>query len=549
MTSPLTAALLPCLASWLAISPLSAAPSVQGGPPAQTATARGVVFEDRDFDGVRGEREPGVAGIRVSNGREIVRTDEDGAYAIPVDDDDIVFVIKPRGWQTAIDSNGLWRGYYVHKPAGSPKTLRFPGVAPTGPLPESIDFALTRNDEPDAFDMLVFGDPQPRDIREVDYCAHDVFDRLDPEEARLGIALGDIAFDDLDTLEPLNEAIGRIGLPFFFVYGNHDMNFHVEHDDLADETWERIYGPTNYSFDFGSTHFVVLDNVLYRPAELEEDGSRGPGGYIGYFDEEALTFLRVDLAEVPTEQRVVVCFHIHLDDRDINRDEFLACLEGHPNSFSMSAHTHVHRWLFFGEERADPAARPPHVHLNHGTVSGSWFCGAPQDNGVPHTTMRDGTPNGWGMLRFSADGSWRHDLYGAGMPRSEQMRIMAPDEVLATEAGEVVVNVFNGSERTRVEMRVPEAGDGWQRLERVERRDPSYVDAFEREAQVKAAFDAKGEPMPWRTLPRPQNCTHLWAGSLPQNLPVGACRIEIRATDMWGRVVTGERTIRVQRVW
>jgi len=61
------------------------------------------------------------------------------------------------------------------------------------------------NDEPERFSVLVFGDPQPRDMKEVDWLAHDVLDRIDTQGAVLGLALGDIAFDDLTTLEPLTE--------------------------------------------------------------------------------------------------------------------------------------------------------------------------------------------------------------------------------------------------------------------------------------------------------------------------------------------------------
>ncbi|PSJ19622.1 Cna protein B-type domain containing protein, partial [Halomonas sp. ND22Bw] len=52
---------------------------------------------------------------------------------------------------------------YVHRPGGTPAGLglRYPGLAPTGPLPESLDFPLQRVDEPVAFDVLLFTDPQP----------------------------------------------------------------------------------------------------------------------------------------------------------------------------------------------------------------------------------------------------------------------------------------------------------------------------------------------------------------------------------------------------
>ncbi len=59
----------------------------------------GTVFEDLNQDGVRQASERGVAGVLVSNGLHVVRTNADGAYTLPVRDDMSVFVIKPSGWR------------------------------------------------------------------------------------------------------------------------------------------------------------------------------------------------------------------------------------------------------------------------------------------------------------------------------------------------------------------------------------------------------------------------------------------------------------------
>ena len=41
-----------------------------------------------------------------------------------------------------VDADNLPRFHYIHKPEGSPAGLRFEGVAPTGPLPDPIEFPL-----------------------------------------------------------------------------------------------------------------------------------------------------------------------------------------------------------------------------------------------------------------------------------------------------------------------------------------------------------------------------------------------------------------------
>ena len=65
--------------------------------------ASGVVFEDGGRNGA-GARpgDPGIAGVLVSNGREVVTTDADGRWRLPVVDGDSIFVIKPPNWSTPL---------------------------------------------------------------------------------------------------------------------------------------------------------------------------------------------------------------------------------------------------------------------------------------------------------------------------------------------------------------------------------------------------------------------------------------------------------------
>src|SRR5262245_56060249 len=94
--------------------------------------------------------EQGLAGVQVSNGREIVTTDAQGRYSLAIDDEAIVFVIKPSGYGVPVDPvTKVPRFSYVHQPNGSPASLkpRFRGIDPTGQLPASVDFPLTRQSE------------------------------------------------------------------------------------------------------------------------------------------------------------------------------------------------------------------------------------------------------------------------------------------------------------------------------------------------------------------------------------------------------------------
>ena len=59
--------------------------------------ARGRVFVDIDGDKRFGDSDQPFVGVKVSNGKEIATTGEDGKYELPVQDGSIIFVIKPTG--------------------------------------------------------------------------------------------------------------------------------------------------------------------------------------------------------------------------------------------------------------------------------------------------------------------------------------------------------------------------------------------------------------------------------------------------------------------
>ena len=93
------------------------------------------------------------------------------------------------------------------------------------------------------------------------------------------------------------ENVALIGIPWYNVVGNHDINFDSPTDKNSDETFHRHFGPNYYSFDYGAVHFIVLDDV-----EWSHQQANGKRGYIGGLDEDQLTFVKNDLALVPEKK-------------------------------------------------------------------------------------------------------------------------------------------------------------------------------------------------------------------------------------------------------
>lgn len=493
--------------------------------------ARGVVFHDRNGDGRRGEDEPGLTGVRVSNGREVVKTGAEGRYELPMDAPGEVFVIKPRGWMVPVDALQRPRFYYVHRPQGSPG-FRYPGVAPTGPLPESIDFPLFVQEEPESFRALFFGDTQPRNQQEVDWIAHDVVDELVGFDGAFGVTLGDLVFDDLSLFEPLDRAIARIGLPWFHVLGNHDMNCDARLDAQANETYARSYGPATYAFDWGPVHFIALDDVFWEWREAEDKG-----GYRGLLTPRVLEFVANDLAGVPDDRLIVLMMHIPLTGVE-NRGALFDLIEDRPYTLSIAAHMHVQEHVYFGEKSGWNGAESHH-HVINVTACGSWWAGAPDERGIPHAMMTDGAPNGYSVFNFDGQ-SYSMDFRAAGRPASWQMDVTVPDEVPRARLAEamVFVNLFNGSERSTARMRI-DGADEWIELEKVEQGAPRYLAAIEAEVAVAGRT--------WRDLPNPTRCKHLWRAHLPTDLERGLHMLEVEAQDAFGRTQTAWRTFRVER--
>ncbi len=512
---------------------------------AQAETVRGVVFDDRNTNGSRDPSEPGIAGVRVSNGVDIVTTDHLGNYEIEIDNDAIIFVIKPRDWQTRADKLNIPRFYYIHKPAGSPDDgFKFPGVEPTGPLPESVDFALTASPDPDEFTVVLVGDPQPYSRQQVRFYGNDVIAELVDTKALFGMSMGDIVGDDLALFDAMNAVQGVVGIPWYNVHGNHDINYRSPNDKYSDETFERFYGPTNYAFQYGAVHFIVLDNVYWIGATEKEKGR-----YEGRFSKDQLQFVANYLERAPKEDRVVVCTHIplpHMGHKGAppsthEYPQLLKILSSHPHTLSFSAHTHINDHRFAGS--ADgyiPTEETEHHHHNIVTGSGSWWRGIRDTRGIPLTPMADGAPNGYIIATFR--GNEYHLRYKAAhMPDDYQIAIHTQEvvDVANSAAAKVVANVFNGNSKTKVKMRVRGFGD-WMPMQHLPQTDPAYAAAHLRDV---IAADGK------RTaLPAPKVSGHIWSAQLPADIPRGVYVLEVESTDMFGQVDRGIRLIDVDQV-
>lgn len=500
---------------------------------AQT-TATGTVYHDLNKNGRKEIGEPGIANVCVSNGKEVVKTDKNGKWALPVGDDTGFFVIKPAEYAVPLTGDNLPKNYYLHKPNGSPST-KTEGVAPTGALPRSIDFSLWKQKQEKQFSVLLFSDTQVRGLTEVNYVTRDVVEESIGTKARFGISLGDIVADDPNLFAEINGSIGQIGLPWYNIFGNHDFNRGATDNQFSDETFERFYGPSTYAFEEGEVAFIGLKNVYFSP----------DGKYKGHFTEAQIAFVKNYLAHVPNDKLVVLLMHIPIVICD-NRAELFTLIENRPHTFSISGHTHT-MIDFLVDEKYGWKNATPHHHLVNATISGSWWCGLKDETGIPHATMNDGAPNGYSVLTFDGN-QYAVRFKAARRPADYQMNIYWPDELTKAELDttHLRVNVFAGSARSKVEFQL--AGQtNWTPLQLTPQRDPANMIMYQQSKYLEATVNnTKLDTIFGWSMDKPSISTHIWQGKVPTYLAAGTHRITVRTTDAFGQTYTAHRIFRVK---
>ena len=456
-----------------------ATPALRAQPAATTAQSS--VLEDIDGRFERTANSKGLPGILVSNGRDVTKTGADGRWSLPVQPGDSLFVLKPSGFMTPVDPvTQIPRFAHVHLPEGTPSSIdvRFVALAATGALPDSVDFFLRRQDEAAKFDAILFTDTQPESLAELGYVRDDVVTQTAGVKAAFGITHGDLMFDDLSYYDRYNRIVGSIGVPWYSVPGNHDMNLEAPDNTHSRDTFKRVFGAPYSAFQYAGATVFLLDNVDYLGTDPAKPN--GFGKYQGRFGPDQLTLIKNVLANVPTDALVVFSHHIPLRTlqgtdggfANIDTRAFLEAISTHPNSVSFSGHTHTNEHWYFGA--AEGFCGGTHHHHVLAAVSGSWWSGPFDERGIPVAVQTDGTPNGFHVL--SVDGAtYTTTLMPARDPARSAMRIMldsqlhrSEPEVLhgnpvgalltgpiaqaACQSTRLVVNVFDGGPRTKVTM-------------------------------------------------------------------------------------------------
>lgn len=251
-----------------------------------------------------------LAGVTVSDGYACTVTDAQGKYYLDSDtsDRDYIFVSTPSEASAPV-VDGLpvfWKWYKDYK-AGSDGKY------------SGINFTLNKIANPNRYTVFIFADPQPRgrtaNFDKMGYHALDCCDDMykDMKELRAtitdrpvyGIGLGDIVHRELKLLPQYKKGMADAGVLTYSVIGNHDHDTSKPDDKTSCKTFESYLGPTNFSFNLGGIHFIVLDDMI---APDESTGKSRDECATGLTD-EIWQWLQNDLANVPVSTTLMVCAH------------------------------------------------------------------------------------------------------------------------------------------------------------------------------------------------------------------------------------------------
>lgn len=233
----------------------------------------------------------GVAGVVVTDGVNMTRTNAQGAYTMRTSSatSKFVYISVPSGYEV-----GNTRGFMPYFYRRLTKATSVDNV-------QQFDFTLKKVNQ-DKHILIVLADIHVRNramMQKSDANTHEMCNpvkELDSTTFRrtcldhlhayvktlpagvkvYGLNLGDVSNEshwggnykgDLNSFVTVCERRG-LPMPMYTVIGNHEHDMKAENlltddDSAAEVAYMSAFGPTYYSFNIGKVHYVMLDNVKY----------------------------------------------------------------------------------------------------------------------------------------------------------------------------------------------------------------------------------------------------------------------------------------------
>lgn len=392
-------------------------------------------------------------GVVVTDGHQCVITADDGTYSMISDltTTRFVYISLPSGYDAEVINS---------VPQFFKRVRRYENAV-------SADFVLTESAPQDEYTLVMIGDPQIPGFN-IDNSAEQFRDHVitdintlkETDKGLYAISVGDVIYNDIPGYDAYTDACSAASFPIFNTIGNHDLDpASCCHTNLSVTNFENHVSPTNYSFNIGNVHYIILNTMPF----VQEKSSEGYS--IGISD-ECLDWFKSDLDHVSKDRTIVICGHYLLFDpwkrvtRWKNATRMLELLEPYEKVTAWAGHTHSN---FGGKFKWKDC-----------TIDAIKVA---RCNGATRTNREytnDGTPNGY-MVVDVKGGELTWYYKSVNKDKSHQMRVYSPE---VTRDGYVKANIWN---YTKDYWSAPEWYENGVKVATMEKfceEDPVYVELF-----------------------------------------------------------------------
>ncbi len=257
-------------------------------------------------------------------------------------------------------------------------------------------------------------------------------------------------------------------VPIFSVMGNHDHDiptsgtFGEDEQHLARKSFTSAVGPAYYSFEIGTEHYIVLDNVVIINSDSGTNNynDNTATGYKVKIDSKQLQWLKDDVAQIDASKikGVVICTHCQFYYANkglatIRANEVMAAVNKFPVTL-LIGHSHVYRYL---ESNTPTYSKSVREYLTPALMGTAWHDSMTCTDGTPASfvayTFKDGKTASHDVVPFSSlnkDVKLRTYDKGSGYTITEgSFTAKKPEDDDATKsAPAVIVNAWGAKNVT-----------------------------------------------------------------------------------------------------
>lgn len=365
-----------------------------------------------------------VAGVVVSDGDEVVTTNDKGVYQIKSAKKwGYVFMSIPSGYEALAD--GILPQFY--------SLLK--NDANTA---ERVDFTLKPVSGQDNYKVFFLGDMhlanRTNDEAQFNKVMADFnnYRYAHASEKMYAVTLGDMTWDlywvsrKYGLPEYLKTVNGQVkGIQIFHTMGNHDNEMETFSDFDAEVKYRRTIAPTYYSFNIGKVHYVVMDDI--DCSDYDGTSSRN---YQVRISSDQLQWLRKDLEHVAKGSTVIATMHSqicaeptsntsasisHASVASASMKNMFEIFNGYKVYF-VTGHTHKNYTLT--ATQMNTVGGHDFTEHNVAAICSSWWWSGNLTPGV-HVSL-DGSPGGYAIWDVKGSNIESMLYKAAGYPESHQ---------------------------------------------------------------------------------------------------------------------------------